>query len=85
MNVYLTSGNFWADLVAGIGYTSESNSPVIVTVTTPDGDVVDLGAITGSGSTTNSYELFYAPAGTYVFYFTSAISTPYEVVGYIYD
>lgn len=84
LEVYLPSGNFWADLVAGIGYTSQSG-PVVVTVTTPDGDVIDLGTITGSGSYTHSYELFYAPAGTYKFYFLTTISTPIEVVAYIYD
>lgn len=82
--VNLPSGNFWADLVAGIGYSSQ-NSPVAVTVTTPDGNIIDLGTISGSGSSTYSYELFYAPAGTYAFYFTSAITSSFEVVAYIYD
>ena len=84
LSVYLSSGNFWADIVAQIGYTDQGG---IVTcgVRTPDGDVLDLGNISGTGSRTNSYELFYAPAGTYTFYFSSAISTPYEVAAFIYD
>lgn len=84
LEVYLPSGNFWADIVAGIGYTSE-DSAVKITVTTPDGDVINMGSIYGSGSSTYSYELFYAPAGTYIFYFSSANSSPMEVVAYIYD
>lgn len=84
LSVYLSSGNFWADIVAQIGYTDQGG---IVTcgVRTPDGDVLDLGNISGTGSKTNSYELFYAPAGTYTFYFSSAITTPYEVAAFIYD
>lgn len=82
--VTLPSGNFWADLVAGIGYTSQSGA-VNVSVTTPDGDVIELGTISGSGSRTYSYEIFYAPAGTYAFYFSSANSAAMEVVAYIYD
>ncbi len=84
LSVYLSSGNFWADIVAQIGYTDQGG---IVTcgVRTPDGDVLDLGNISGTGSRTNSYELFYAPAGTYTFYFSSAITTPYEVAAFIYD
>lgn len=82
--VTLQSGNFWADLKAGIGYTPQ---PVIVTCTVvdPNGDIYNLGNIYGSGSFTNPYELTYASAGTYEFYFSSASSSPYEVVGYIYD
>lgn len=84
LNVYLSSGNFWADIVAGIGYSSK-NGAVNVSVSTPDGDIINLGTIYGSGSSTYAYELFYAPAGTYTFYFSSAISSPIEVVAYIYD
>ena len=83
--VDLPSGNFWADLVAGIGYTSNNNSPIVVSVSTPDGDIINLGTIMGTGSTTRSYELFYAPAGTYTFHFTTAITSPIDVVAYIYD
>lgn len=84
MSVYLSSGNFWADIVAQVDYCSVS-SGVNVTVRTPDGDVLDLGTIVGSGSRTYSYELFYAPAGTYTFYFSSAIPSSYGVSGFIYD
>lgn len=82
--VTLSNWNLWADLQAGIGYTSQSGV-VNVTVTTPSGEVINLGSISGSGSRTNSHELTYAPSGTYAFYFSSAISSPIEVVAYIYD
>ena len=82
--VTLPTWNLWADLVAGIGYTSQSGL-VNVTVTTPSGEVINLGSITGSGSRTNSHELGYAPAGTYAFYFSSANTSPMEVVAFIYD
>lgn len=84
MYVTLPSGNFWADIVAGIGYTPQTGI-VTVTVTTPDGNVLELGHLSGSGSRTTAYEMFYAPAGTYAFYFSSSNSSPMEVVGYIYD
>ena len=84
LSVYLPSGNFWADLQAGIGYTSQSGI-VNVSVTTPNGDVLILGNISGSGSYTSTYQLFYAPAGTYTFYFSSGNSSPMEVVAYIFD
>lgn len=84
LTVNLSSGNFWADIVAQIDYTDQGG---IVTcgVLTPDGDVLDLGNISGSGSRTIPYELFYAPAGDYVFYFSAPISTPYKVSAFIYD
>lgn len=82
--VTLPSWNLWADLEASIGYTSQTGL-VNVTVTTPTGEVINLGSISGSGSKTRSYELAYAPSGTYAFYFSSANSAPMEVVGRIYD
>lgn len=82
--VTLPSGNFWADFVAQIGY-SDRVSNVTVTVRTPNGDVLSLGTIAGTGSSTAPYQVFHASAGTYYFYFVSALSTPYEVAAYIYD
>lgn len=84
LTVTLPSGNFWADIVAQIDYSSVTSN-VSITVRTPDNDVLPLGTIAGSGSRTNSYELLYAPAGTYTFYFSSAISSPYEVSSFIFD
>ena len=84
LSINLSSGNFWADLVAQIDY-SDVYSNVTVTCRTPDGDILPLGTIAGSNSRTNSYELFYASSGTYTFYFTSAIPTTFYVSAYIYD
>ena len=84
LSVYLSGGNFWADIVAQIDYC-DVYSGVRVTVRTPDGDVLELGTIAGSGSQTYSYELTYAPAGTYTFYFASAIPSSYGVSAFIYD
>ncbi len=82
--VVLPGGNLWADLVAQVTRT-DSSGGIIVSVTTPSGDVISLGTLSGSGSKTPSYELTYAPAGTYYFQFYSAISTPYDVAAFIYD
>lgn len=82
--VVLPGGNFWADLVCQIT-RADTLTNVRVSVTTPNGDVISLGTIAGSGSKTNSYEITYAPAGTYYFYFTSASSTSYDVAAFIYD
>lgn len=84
ISVNLPSGHFWANYVAQIGYTSESGL-VNCTVTDPDGDVYNLGSISGSGSRTPATEAFYSPAGTYYFHFSSAKQSPYEVAVFIYE
>ncbi len=84
ISVDLPAGNWWADLRAGIGYSSESGV-VSCIVSTPDGNTYSLGSMAGTGSYTSGYEVFYAPAGTYQFYFYTAISTPIEVIALIYD
>ena len=84
INVTLSSMNFNADFVAQIGYTSE-NSPIICHVITPSGEDIYLGTISGSGSSTPPYEMFYAKAGTYKFTFQTTITSPIEVAAYIYD
>ena len=84
MEVYLPSGNFWADLSAQVDYIS-GNYIVSISVVTPDGDYISLGNIAGSGSKTEYCELAYAKAGTYTFTFYSACTTPYQVSAYIYD
>lgn len=84
LTVTLPSGNFFADFRAGIGYVDRSGV-ISVYLNTPDGETYNMGAISGSGSFTQTTSLTYAPAGTYTFTFYSAIPTPYEVVAYIYD
>ena len=83
VRVTLPSGNFGAKFVARIGYTSESGL-ITCSVIDPDGDVYSLGSMSGSGSSSGSYEVFYAKAGTYTFYFSST-NSQYEVLCNIYD
>ena len=84
LDVYLSPGNFWADIVAQIDLM-DGDYTVSVSVLTPDGDSINLGNIVGQGSKTYSYELAYARAGTYHFSFYSACPTPYDVSAFIYD
>lgn len=84
VSVYLPKGNFFAELVAGIGYATDSGI-VSVSVLTPDNEVISLGSMSGTGSSTISHELGYAPAGTYQFYFLSSTQGRLEVYARIYD
>ncbi len=85
LTVYLPSGNFWADLAACIGYTSENDKMITCSVRLPNGNVLDLGTVSGSGSFTRNQQVSYASAGYYTFNFISNISSDFEVIGYIYD
>lgn len=85
VTVYLPSGNWWADLCAGISYTSENDKLVSCYVKTPDGKSISLGTIYGTGSKTSPQQITHAPAGNYTFFFTSNISSNYDVTGFIYD
>lgn len=82
--VTLPTWNMWADIRAGIDSTTQ-NSLVTCTVVTPDGRELYLGTISGSNSRTGYVEIAYAPAGTYEFYFSSAMTEPFDVCGFIYD
>lgn len=82
--VDLPAGNWWADLQAQIGYSSQTGV-VSCIVSTPDGNTYSLGSMAGTGSYSNSAEVLYAPAGTYQFYFYTAITSPIEVIALIYD
>lgn len=84
ISVDLPAGNWWADLRAGIGYASETGV-VSCTVLAPNGNSYPLGSMAGTGSYTGTVELAYAPAGTYQFYFYTAITSPIEVIALIYD
>ena len=83
LQVVLPTWNISADFVARIGY-SPVNTVVSCYVVTPDGNVFDLGSMSGNGSS-RSYTLLYAPAGTYTFHFTTGTSQGVEVTGSIYD
>lgn len=82
--VNLPTWNLWADIRAGIDLSTQ-NSLVTCTVVTPDGTEIYLGTISGSNSRTGYKQITYAPAGTYTFYFSSAMTEPFDVCGFIYD
>lgn len=84
LDVTLSKGNFWADLMGQIDIM-DGNYIVSVSVVTPDGDYISLGNIVGAGSKTAAYEISYAKAGTYTFNFYSACPTPYQVSAFIFD
>lgn len=83
VQVTLPKGNFSADFVAQIGYSPVS-TVVTCWVTTPDGDTMNLGSMAGNGNSV-SYTMFYAPAGTYTFRFTTGTSQGVELRCSIYD
>ena len=85
LTVHLPSGNWWADLCAGIAYTSENDKLVTCYVKTPDGKTLSLGTISGTGSKTTAQQVTHAPEGYYTFFFTSNISNDYDVMAFIYD
>jgi len=84
LTVTLPSGNWFADLRAGIAY-AEERGIVNCTVLAPDGSHYDLGTMSGSGSSTGTRQITYAPAGDYKFYFQSGLTGTYKVVAYIHD
>lgn len=84
ISVTLPSGNFGADFVAVLGY-SEVNTVVTCNVRDPNGNFFSLGSMSGNGSSTSTYSLLYAPAGTYTFSFVTGTSRPVEVACFIYD
>lgn len=83
IQVTLPQGNFSADFVAQIGYSPVS-TVVTCWVTTPDGNYLDLGSMSGNGST-RSYTLFYAQSGTYTFHFNTGTSQGVQLRCSIYD
>lgn len=83
ITVYLPSGNWWADFVAHVTYTSESGM-VSCSVRTPEGKTFELGDIYNAGGQTTAHQETYAPAGNYTFYFLSTISE-YNVTAFIHD
>lgn len=84
ITVSLPSGNWWADFVASISYTTRSDI-VNVSVRTPEGNTFYLGTLSGTGSQTSPHQETYAPAGDYLFYFSTTNTESFNVSGYIYD
>lgn len=84
LNVYLASGNWWADFMAGTANTGVSGS-VMCSVRDPDGNVQYLGTISASNGHTSYEEFTYAKAGTYIFIFEANTTSTIEVYGHIFD
>lgn len=84
LNVYLSSGNWWADFMCGTASTGVSGS-VMCYVTSPDGNTQFLGTISASGGHTSYTEFTYAKSGTYVFTFEANTTAHIEVYARIYD
>ena len=80
--ITLPSGHSDVNLIAQIGY-SDRTVPIVCSVRDPRGRSMSLGTIAGTGSSTSAYHISYAYAGTYTFYFTTALDTPYIVMAYI--
>lgn len=84
LDVYLGSGNWWADIMAGTASTGVSGS-VTCYVTDPKGNTQYLGTISASGGRTPYTEYTYAKAGKYHFTFEATTTAHIEVYARIYD
>lgn len=84
IEVYLSSGNSWADIQAGTGGSS-STGMVHVSVKFPDGTWHVLGQIRASADHTDYIEFTYCPAGTYLFVFENSTNDWIQVYANIYD
>lgn len=84
ISVTLPSGNFGADFVAVLGYC-DVNTLVTCTVRDPNGNIYDLGSMSGNGNSTRAYNVLYAPSGTYTFTFITGTSHPVDIACFIYD
>lgn len=82
--VYLSSGNWWTDIMCGTASTGASGT-VMCYVTFPDGGTTYLGSIDASGDHTDYKEFTHCPAGTYKFTFESNTSHSYDVYARMYD
>lgn len=84
LSITLPTGNWWADFVVCIGQTNR-NDVVTCSVKAPNGNTYNLGSMSGTGSSTDPYQIAYAPAGTYTFYFLTSNTDSVTVMAYIYD
>ena len=84
LDVYLSSGNAWADIQAGTG-GSTSNGWVTISVMFPTGDWYELGTIRANADHTSYKEFLYCPAGTYHFVFENTNNDWIQVYANIYD
>ncbi len=84
LTCYLGSGNWWADINAGVS-SSNSSGAVSCYVDTPDGNSYYLGSLDASGGSTNYMEFTYCDPGTYTFRFEAGTYDEIYVYGRIYD
>lgn len=78
-------GNYWARIQAATGYNNGISGTVECFVKFPDGTIEELGFISASNGATPEVEFFFCPYGTYKFIYLANVSTPLDVVGFIYD
>lgn len=84
VEVYLDSGNAWADIQAGTG-GSTCTGVVTISVKFPNGEWYELGTVMANADHTLYHEFTYCPAGTYLFYFENTTSDWIQVYANIYD
>lgn len=84
VEVYLSSGNWWTDIMCGTASTGAVGS-VSCYVTFPNGTTTYLGTIDASGDHTDYMEFNHCPAGTYTFTFEGNTSDTYDVYARMYD
>lgn len=84
IEVYLDSGNSWADIQAGTGGSS-CTGYVSVSVKFPTGEWYELGTIRASADHTSYNEFIYCPKGLYTFYFENTSNDWIQVYANIYD
>lgn len=84
VEVYLSSGNWWTDIMCGTASTGAVGS-VSCYVTFPNGTTTYLGTIDASGDHTDYMEFSHCPAGTYKFAFEGNTSDTYDVYARMYD
>lgn len=84
VEVYLSSGNWWTDIMCGTASTGASGS-VSCYVTFPNGNTTYLGTIDASGDHTSYKEFTHCPSGTYTFTFEGNTNDTYDVYARMYN
>jgi len=84
IEVYLDSGNSWADIQAGTG-PSSCTGMVTISVKFPDGQWHKLGSVMANADHTDYVEFSYLPKGTYTFLFENTTNDWIQVYANIYD
>ena len=84
INVYMTSGNAFADIKVGSDRSDDAGS-LSCSVRFPNGTSYNLGDILASGGSSNARQFTWCPAGTYTFYFYGSRDVAHSVWATIYD